>query len=110
MTVEEMKQAEVCLLRYEQGRYFSKLLGALGDGTKLITEICPWSIRKLDPFVCNSILRVGVRITKVALNYKTRHPAILTSESWFTWLVITCCHELVGHSGMSHTFADLREK
>ena len=52
----------------------------------------------------------GGRLSKAPLDFDARHPIILPADSWFTRLIIAHYHELVGHSGINHTFAALREK
>ena len=108
--VLEMRCAENALVRYVQKGHFVKLVEVLEKGTKLTNKVCPWTIRKLDPLVSDGVLRVGGRLSKAPLDFDARHPIILPADSWFTRLIIAHYHELVGHSGINHTFAALREK
>ena len=67
INVHEMEVSECCLIRYEQGKEFGVLVKALEKVTKLMKKICPQTGKKLDPFVCNGILRVGGTIGQGAI-------------------------------------------
>ena len=58
ISVQEMGIGECCLIKYEQKKEFGVLVEALEKGTKLMKNVCLWANKKLDPFVCNGILRV----------------------------------------------------
>ena len=69
----------------------------------------PRYLLKLKPILVDGVLRVGGRLDKAPVDFSVRHPVILPSDSHFTALLILHHHQLVGHSGMGHTWASLRQ-
>ena len=68
----------------------------------------PRYLLKLKPILVDGVLRVGGRLDKAPVDFSVRHPVILPSDSHFTAPLILHT-QLVGHSGMGHTWASLRQ-
>ena len=56
----------------------------------------------------DSVLRCGGRLQNAPLPYSTKHPVLLTNETYFTRLVIINAHKNVGHNGCRETLTDVR--
>ena len=69
----------------------------------------PRYLLKLKPILVDGVFRVGGRLDKAPVDFSVRHPVIFPSDSHFTALLILHHHQIVGHSGMGHTWASLRQ-
>ena len=69
----------------------------------------PRYLLKLKPILVDGVVRVGGRLDKAPVDFSVRHPVILPSDSHFTALLILHHHQLVGHSGIGHMWASLRQ-
>ena len=56
------------------------------------------------------VLRVGGRLDKANIPFAVKNPVVLPNHCHVTKLVIQDYHERVGHVGMSHTWATIRQK
>lgn len=124
LTVQELEEAEVAILRFVQLQYFSKEFDALREVSskddrdqrgrakqkKMVLKKTS-SLTRLDPFVHEELLRVGGRLSRANdLSEETKHPVILPRKSHVTNLIIQHLHERLAHAGRGHTLAKLREK
>ncbi|XP_078495514.1 uncharacterized protein LOC144750757 [Ciona intestinalis] len=112
LTVDEMKLAECELVKYTQRRYFPEVVRSLARkkiGTSSRVSL-PKSMCKLNPILVEGVLRVGGRLNRAPVVYDLRHPAVIPQRSQFTELLIKDHHFKVGHSGMGHTWASLRQR
>lgn len=124
LTVQELEEAEIAILRFVQSQSFSKEFDTLkrisgkDDGDqrgrakrKKIVLKKESSLTRLDPFVQDGLLRVGGRLSRADdLSEETKHPVILPRKCHVTSLIIQQLHERLAHAGRGHTLAKLREK
>ncbi|KAK0150310.1 hypothetical protein N1851_008772 [Merluccius polli] len=107
LSVEDMKEAEKAIIQFEQRQHFGQELAHLmtGKAVKRNSPIC-----KLDPILDNGILRVGGRISKMAMPMEQKNPIILPKGSHLSKLILQQIHQRVGHSGRSHMLSKLQER
>ena len=55
------------------------------------------------------VIRVGGRVNEAVVSYETKHPALLPSNHWISWLITTHVHQY-GHNGVAATTAKTRRK
>ena len=67
-------------------------------------------LRKLNPFMLDSLLRVGGRLSKATLPEETKFPVILPRKSFITELIPRDAHEITGHGGRNFMLAHLYKK
>ena len=108
--VDELQEAELRLLKYDQRCNLPHLVAALENGKDVTAAVCPLVIRKLNPVLDDGLVRVGGRLATAPVEYNQRHPIILCTESHMTELIVKHYHETVGHSGVGHTFTALRAR
>ena len=123
LTVQDLVDAELAILKFDQDLAFGKEIHALQalenenslDNEKLqkqkktsIKNNSP--IQRLDPFLENGILRVGGRLRRADLPHDTKHPVILPQKSHITALLIHHAHKRLGHARRGHVISSLREK
>ena len=108
--VDELQEAELRLLKYDQRCNLPHLVAALENGKDVTAAVCPLVIRKLNPVLDDGVVRVGGRLATAPVEYNQRHPIILCTESHMTELIVKHYHETVGHSGVGHTFTALRAR
>ena len=96
LSVEEIQRDEMVVIRHLQQQHFLYL--PFNKSNTL-----PRFMQKLHPVCVDGVFRVGGRIGQAALSTDVKHPFILPQRSHFTELVIRHHHELVEHSGTSHT-------
>lgn len=63
---------------------------------------------KLDPILQDGILRIGGRLSKLAMPEHFKHPAILPNTGHFSKLLLNHTHHLVGHCGKNQMLSKLR--
>jgi len=104
VTVDEMKIAEQEVLRVVQKRAFPKEVKqltetSLTDGamTKLVNKSS--SIRSLDPFMKDGLLRVGGRLRHSSIEAEARNHIILPKKVHVVDLLVRHSHAEAGHSG-----------
>lgn len=104
--VDELRDAELWLLRMEQEQWFAEEL-ALLDNRKSAKSI---RLQALMPFLDDDgMLRVGGRLTHCRLSYDIKHPLILPAKGVMTKLLVRHIHQSIGHSGRSSTLCHLRQ-
>jgi len=82
----EIEEAEKAICQFEQHRFF--YIEAKKNRPMI----------NLDPVVLNAI-RVGRRIGRSELSYRTTHPVILPAKSSVSKLILSDAHQAVGHLG-----------
>ena len=66
--------------------------------------------KTLSPFSDEKgVIRVGGRVDEAFVSYETRHPALLPSDHWISWLITRHAHQY-GHNGVAATTAKTRTK
>ena len=124
LTVQELEDAELSIIRFTQFQSFKHELRTLKQASNNkfkheeesrskkneIQVVKTSSIYRLDPFVDKGILRVGGRLNNADIPEESKHPIILPRKSHVTTLIIRHAHERLGHAGRGHVLARLREK
>ena len=111
LTKEELDDAELRLIQYEQRNHLPKLYAALENGKTLNKTNCPQRLLNCNPKLVHNTIRLNGRIEKaVGVDYETRFPVVLPSDSHLTSLIIDKYHRMTGHGGINHTFNELRMK
>ena len=108
LSVFELKLAEVEIVKYVQRKAFPYYFS--GANADQVSRQCPHSIKRLRPFTLDGILRVGGRLAKATINPDAKHPISLPPRSHVTNLIVRQYHDAVGHSGMGHTWAEIRQR
>ena len=66
--------------------------------------------KSLSPFLDdNGVIKVGGRLDEAIVSYDTKHPALLPSDSWISWLITRHAHQY-GHNGVVATTGEIRRK
>ncbi|KAL0149469.1 hypothetical protein M9458_055257 [Cirrhinus mrigala] len=107
LSVEDLVLAEESLVRYVQQQSFQDEITLLNKGHAVKTSS---RIYKLDPILDNGILRVGGRLSRMAMPEEFKHPAILPSESHLCRLLMDHIHKMSGHCGRSQLLAKLHKR
>ena len=94
-----------CVLCLMFGKGMNKLLC---DSKTSVHKSSP--LRELNPVLFEGILRVGGRLDKASTPFEVENPVNLPSQHHVTKLIIRDHHQSVGHLGMSHTRALLRQR
>ena len=112
ITVEELKAAEIELLKLVQRREYAEEFEALekggstGKGVKKTS-----SLYRLEPVVNTSgLLAIGGRLGRSQLSDTAKHPVILPKSHHIVNLIAKHFHEVSGHSGKEHTLALIRTR
>ncbi|KAI4876404.1 hypothetical protein NFI96_004025 [Prochilodus magdalenae] len=87
---------EVAIVVLCQNQGFPQEMARLRNGQNVDKKS---SIFRLDPVLNQVILRVGGRLSKMAMPEEQKHPAILPKEHHVSRLVLRHIHQPVGHSG-----------
>ncbi|KAL7834870.1 hypothetical protein SRHO_G00291170 [Serrasalmus rhombeus] len=93
LTVEDLKVAELEIIRFSQQQKFSEEISALRKGDRLKKGS---HIYKLNPILQDGILRVGGRLYKSTMPEEVKHPAILHKNSHVTDLILREIHQSLG--------------
>ena len=115
VTVDEMLIAEQEVLRVVQTKAFPKEVKQLTEAslsdsamTKSVNKSS--SIRNLDPFMVDGLLRVGGRLRHAGIEAEARNPIILPKKAHVVDLLVRHYHSRAGHSGREHVLSLIREK
>ena len=66
--------------------------------------------KSLSPFLDGKgVIRVGGRVDEAIISYDAKHPALLPSNHWISWLITRHAHQY-GHNGVAATTARTRRK
>lgn len=107
LCVEEIKEAEIRVLRILQAIQFSDELKKLKD-QRLIRKS---RIINLNPIVDeNDLIRVGGRLKSSNLTFEQKHPILLPSRHPLTDQIIRETHEKHYHTGIQTTLHIIRQK
>lgn len=100
----ELKKAELIIIRSVQLRHFKTELSLLNAQKK-----CTSTLKRLDPFVEDGLLRVGGRIRNSNLRYSKKHPFIIPAKDVFTERLVDYYHQIYLHTGAYLLEAILRQ-
>ena len=111
LSVADMKEAEMIVIRYVQRQAFPEEVKTLqksqGD---CICNKKTSHISKLNPFMKDGILRVGGRLAKADIPEEAKFPVIIPKQSHISKLILRDIHDATGHGGRNHMLSLLHEK
>ena len=122
ISVEEMKTAEVEILKHVQKQSFVEELRCTRNEKKercdptvekrMKTRVVKKSnpIYKLNPVIVNGLLCVGGRLSRAPIQEESKHPVILLKRHHVVDLIVRYYHLISGHSGKEHVLSLIREK
>ena len=110
VTVAELKEAELNIVRYVQKLCFSDAYRSMSCGSR--RPILKSSLLyKLSPIMIDGVLRVGGRLNRAYLNFDVKHPIILPTDHHLTELIIEDVHsKIVEHLGVEATLNQIFER
>jgi hypothetical protein len=107
LSVTELKEAEVAVIKYVQGQHFKDEISTVMAGDTLRHG----SLYKLRPtLLADGLLCIGGRLRKAVLPESQRHPIILPKYHHVVDLIIRSYHESSGHTGREHVLSLVREQ
>ena len=107
LTLENLRAAERAIIMSVQGSSFQADIAEL----KLHGEVkSNSSLKSLNPFVADGILRVGGRLQMSNLPYEMKFPILLPYKNHVTDLIIKHIHFTVGHLGRNTVLAQIHER
>ncbi|VDP96302.1 unnamed protein product [Trichobilharzia regenti] len=68
------------------------------------------TIKKLNPFVIDDIIRVGGRLQLSCIPYDSKHAIILPSQYFITDMIVMHCHLQNAHASIMHVLYSLWEE
>ncbi|KAL0829476.1 hypothetical protein ABMA28_004238 [Loxostege sticticalis] len=106
ISVHDLEESELYILRYIQNNHFSQEVHALQHN-----KLCKnKSVLKLNPFIDNNgLLRAGGRLSHSQLNFDVKHPILLPKDRLVS-LLIEYHHKINLHTGPALLLALLRQK
>ena len=111
INMEEMKAAELQILKCVQLHYFSERLQSLTKAGVDAAHVKKSSgLLSLHPVLVNGLLRVGGRLDLAPASFDSKHQIILPKSDHVSTLIIEHCHLISGHSGREYVLSLLREK
>ena len=122
--VDEMKEAELSIVKYVQEKCFAEEIQALRKSPtsgEQMTDVPTVSqktstvkkasrVCQLDPVLVDGVMRVGGCLCRSSLPEEARHQMILPQDHHITELIIRHYHFLSGHSGKEYVLSLLRGK
>lgn len=108
LALEDLKSSETAIVQCCQAYSFQEEVVILQSESKSIKRQS--SIFKLDPRLDQGLLRVGGRLSKMAMAEETKHPAILPKNHHVSRLILEHIHRQIGHSGRNHMLLVLQQK
>ena len=108
LSVSDLENAEMAILQFCQGQGFPQEISCLQKGMQNINSNS--AIFRLDPFLDNGSLRVGGRLSKMAMPSEQKHPAILPKDHHVSKLVLLHIHHETGHGGRNVMLSRLRQR
>ena len=106
LTVQEINNAELALIRYVQISSFRKEIECLCNGKDVPRKS---SLLTKDPMLQNELLVVGGRLLHSNLPENSKHRVILPKNHHFSKLIITEYHN-VGHTGIEWTLNAVNQR
>ena len=90
LSVENLEEAELELVKYEQRKYFKGEMTSLNSRVPVGKRSRLW---KLDIFLDDEIIRVGGRLRRAELSSTEKFPAVLPKDSNLVKLIVIESHE-----------------
>ena len=107
LTVEEVHQAEKCIIWHVQKEVYEDEINRLKSRVVVSKSS---SLRRLDPVMVGELLSVGGRLKHAALSDEAKHPVILPKKHHIVDLIVRHYHHKSGHSGVEHVLSLIRER
>ena len=107
LSVRELEEARLAILRCLQKRHFAEELKAL-QGSRQVRRS---EVSRLEPHLdTDGLIRVGGRLNRAILQPDQKNPILLPREGKISELIVRATHVTkAGHSGREHTLAAVRE-
>ena len=111
ISVEEMRAAELEILKCVQLHYFPEVLQSLTKSGVYAAHVKKTSgLRSLDPVLVDGLLRVGGRLGSAPASFDSKHQISLPTTDHVSNPIIEHCHQISGHSGRKYVLSLLRER
>jgi hypothetical protein len=107
ITVNEMQNAMSVVIQVTQQKYFPNEYEALKNGKNISKKS---SVKNLDIFMDNNIIRVGGRLRNATIPFDMKHQILLPGKSELTTLIIREFHHATLHGGPKTTESNIRQK
>ena len=107
LTVQDMKDAEFAIFSFVQHKHFNNEISSLEKNVQIPKNS---SLKSLNPFVHNGLLRAGGRLRRSQEDFEFKHPVILPKKCFITELLVQGIHKEVGHLGKKTILSHLRKK
>ncbi|XP_030752247.1 uncharacterized protein LOC115879487 [Sitophilus oryzae] len=106
LTVDELRNSELFIIKTIQSTYFSKELNELKSPARKISDK---QILKLNPFIDGeNVIRVGGRLSQALVPYDQKFPILLPSKNRVVKLLLLKEHIRLGHAGPQTVLSNLR--
>ncbi|KAL0177328.1 hypothetical protein M9458_026222, partial [Cirrhinus mrigala] len=107
LTLDDLRQAELDIVRHCQQQKFQEEISALQrkEPVKKGSRIC-----RLNPQLQEGILRVGGRLSRASMPIEAKHPMLLPKDHHVADLILREAHERLGHSGRNHILSHVRQR
>ncbi|XP_064647086.1 uncharacterized protein LOC135499946 [Lineus longissimus] len=109
LTVDDLRKAEKAILVFSQRETFCEEIKCLEEGSGNVVKRAS-TLYQLDPFLEDSLVRVGGRLSNSAMPRKAKHPVILPKNCHVSQLILQDIHRNLLHSGRNHMIAKLRQR
>lgn len=107
LSVSELEKTLNVLIGIAQRQDFSSDIESLN---KLKTVSHKSKILSLDPFLDESLIRVGGRLRHSNLSFEQKHPLLLSDKNHLTKLLVKYEHEKMLHAGAQTVLCNLRSR
>ena len=107
LTVVDLDEAELAIVKFCQGKRFPEELICLEKGQPVKRSS---HLHKLCLQLQDGILRVGGRLSRLSMPVEEKHPIILAKDLHISELLLRHVHQEVGHGGRNHMLSKLRER
>ena len=86
LTLDDLRSADDAIVKFCQVQSFPDEIASLKSETRNVKRQSP--VFKIDPKMDNGILRVGGRLSKLAMQEVTKHPVILEKNHHVSRLIL----------------------
>lgn len=107
LTVDDLRQAELDIIRHCQQRKFQEEMSALQRKEPVKRSS---RIYRLNPQLQEGILRVGGRLSRASMPAEAKHPMLLPKDDRVADLILQDVHERLGHSGRNHVLSHVHQR
>ncbi|XP_064631691.1 uncharacterized protein LOC135489981 [Lineus longissimus] len=107
ITTEELKGAELAVIKYVQGSEYAEEIADLQRCGR-VKNTSP--LKKLRPVLIDGILRVGGRLALAPISEDSKHPIILPKTNRVAEMLVLHFHQDTAHAGQEHVLARLHER